>query len=98
MQVQTNSRAQRRFLDAVAIQRQVAIARSRATAVNDARVSVQRGRFRKHHAMDCGNTNCGLCSNARRNPHSSGLARLTRQERVHLEQLSGGVRELFSGH
>ncbi|MNR71899.1 hypothetical protein D3C71_25780 [compost metagenome] len=81
MEQKSTERAQRRHHDAVAIRRQVRIAKAHNSATEVLK-SQELGRFRKHHAMDCGNTNCGLCSSSRRNPNVSGLGRLTRQERV----------------
>ena len=37
--------------------------------------SIQRGRYRKKHPLDCGNTRCGICHSNKRFGHES-----TRQE------------------
>lgn len=86
-----SGRSLRRFHDTLAVKRQVKIARQHNTgpAANQAH------RYAKHHAMDCGRSNCGLCSSARRNPHASGMERLTRQERVHVLRLRDETLEYF---
>jgi hypothetical protein len=70
-------RAERRHRTNNAIERQVAIAKQYGQPVaND-----DRHRMAKHHAMDCGQPNCGLCGNSRHSPTTKGEERLTIQER-----------------
>lgn len=69
-----NSR--RRHKTDVAIARQVKIARSHG-ATFDQRNIKDRHRLAKHHAMDCGNTECYLCGN----PRKTHKDRLTAQEK-----------------
>lgn len=64
-------RAQRRHQTNVAIARQVQIARAHGQPAE------QRGRYKKHRAMDCGNPHCGLCGNQR---HLGGKHGLSLQE------------------
>jgi len=86
-----SGRSLRRFHDTLAVKRQVKIARQHNTgpAANQAH------RYAKQHAMDCGRSNCGLCSSARRNPHVSGMERLTKQERIHVLRLRDETLEYF---
>lgn len=78
-------RAQRRHLTNSAIARQVQIARAHGQSAN------QRGRFKKHHAMDCGNPQCGLCGNQR---HLGGKHGLSLKE-LSAEDMLRHDRELF---
>ncbi|KWU19024.1 hypothetical protein [Burkholderia cenocepacia] len=78
-----SGRSLRRFLDTVAVRRQVKIAKQHNTAP----AANQEHRYAKRHAMDCGRPNCGLCSSDRRNPRVSGMQRLTKQERIHVRRL-----------
>ena len=57
-----NSR--RRHKTDVAIARQVKIAKQHGMQFNDKHIK-EPHRHAKHHAMDCGNPNCGLCGNPR---------------------------------
>ena len=97
MQVNPTSRAERRFLDTVAIRRQADIARAHGLGQTRALRDDEGGRFRKQHAMGCAKPGCGLCGSARRNPHSSGAARLTRQERSQREIQAHDEQALFGG-
>jgi hypothetical protein len=69
-----NSR--RRHKTDVAIARQVRIAKQHGLQFNDKAIK-QPHRMAKHHAMDCGNPHCFLCSN----PRKSHKDRLTAQEK-----------------
>lgn len=71
-----NSR--RRHKTDVAIARQLKIARQSLS--HDNRLDKQPHRLAKHHAMDCGNPQCYMCGNPRRNPWFK-KERLTAQER-----------------
>lgn len=57
-----NSR--RRHKTDVAITRQIKIAKQHGVQFSD-KVIKQPHRHAKHHAMDCGNPQCGLCGNPR---------------------------------
>ena len=57
-----NSR--RRHKTDVAIARQVKIARQHGLGFSDKHIK-EPHRHAKHHAMDCGNPQCGLCGNPR---------------------------------
>ena len=72
-----NSR--RRHKTDVHIARQVKIAKSHGLTNKDKSVK-EPHRMAKHHAMDCGNPQCYLCGNPRRNPWFK-KERLTAQER-----------------
>lgn len=69
-------RSERRKRTLIVVAAQLRIAKAHHAS---AKVSKQPGRLRKRHAMDCGNTQCGLCSNPRR--LVSGTEALTMQER-----------------
>ena len=69
-------RSERRHRTSTFVAAQLRIAKTRQA---DAKVITQPGRLRKRHAMDCGNSQCGLCSNPRR--LASGTEALTVQER-----------------
>jgi hypothetical protein len=71
-----NSR--RRLKDDNAIARQLKIARQHGLTSRDAAFK-QPHRLAKHHAMDCGNTDCYLCGNPRRT-HKDGLT--TQEKRM----------------
>ena len=60
-----------------AIKRQLKIAKSK----DHQKYIDQPHRLAKHHAMDCGQTNCTLCGNPRKNKSVKGKDRLTTQER-----------------
>jgi hypothetical protein len=72
-----NSR--RRHKTDVAIARQVQIARQHGMTFSDRHIK-EPHRHAKHHAMDCGNANCMLCGNPRRNAWFK-KDRLTNQEK-----------------
>lgn len=74
-------RALRRHRAEKAIQKQLKIARRNGLPVD------QPNRYRKQHAMDCGNPQCSVCSNLRYNKQVSGMGKLTIQERRILERL-----------
>lgn len=71
-------RAQRRARTNNAIKKQVSIAKQHGQVVT------QLHRVSKKHAMDCGNTRCGLCSN-RHSPTRNGSGQLTIAELSALE-------------
>lgn len=52
--------SKRRWQDDVHIDKQKAIAKSHGYQIDEAH------RYVKHHAMDCGNPGCPICSNPRR--------------------------------
>jgi len=58
-----NSR--RRHKTDIAVARQVRIAKQHGLTLND-KVVKQPHRMAKHHVMDCGNPQCGLCGNPRK--------------------------------
>lgn len=70
----------RRHHDETAIKRQVKIAKQHGMKFNDEFIK-QPHRLSKHHAMDCGNPGCMLCSNPRRNKLFKTKDSLTAQER-----------------
>ena len=58
--------SKRLLKDEAAIKKQLKIAKARGTPVSEPH------RLVKHHAMDCGNPQCGLCGNPR-HIHKDGL-------------------------
>jgi hypothetical protein len=58
-----------------AITRQIKIARSHGAPIDQAHG------FAKHHAMDCGQSDCVICGNPRHNDTVNGKDRLTIQEK-----------------
>ena len=71
--------SKRRHKDENAIRKQVKIAKAHGISLKDKQLK-EPHRYAKHHAMDCGNPGCILCSNPRHNK-SSKKERLTVQER-----------------
>jgi hypothetical protein len=65
--------SQRRHKRDVAIARQVKIARANGMS------HIEAHRFNKHHALDCGNTQCYICGNPRRT-HKNKLT--TQEQRM----------------
>lgn len=63
--------SKRRFHDENAVKRQLKIAKSFGYVVNEPH------RYVKHHALNCGNPNCFLCSN----PRKTHKDKLTKQEK-----------------
>lgn len=61
--------ALRRFRDETVIKKQLKIAKQHNF---DKDILKEPHRFHKHHAMDCGNPDCGLCGNPR-HIHKHGL-------------------------
>lgn len=57
--------SKRRHKDETAIQKQVKIAKQHGLGFHDEEIK-QPHRLAKHHAMDCGNPECGLCGNPRK--------------------------------
>ena len=72
--------SQRRHRDETAVKRQVKIAKQHGMQFHDD-VIKQPHRLAKHHAMDCGNPGCVLCSNPRHNKLFKTKNTLTTQER-----------------
>lgn len=58
-----NSR--RRFSDETAVKKQLRIAQKRGSFPKNHTLIKQPHRLSKHHALDCGNPQCGLCGNPR---------------------------------
>lgn len=80
-----NSR--RRHKTDVAIARQVKIAKEHGLGFNDKHIK-EPHRHAKHHAMDCGNPQCGLCGNPRHvRKGGAGGGGLTVQERRQMQDL-----------
>lgn len=77
-----NSR--RRHKTDVAIARQVKIAKQHHVENYQSREEREPHRMAKHHAMDCGNSQCYLCGNPRR---THGKDRLTAQEKRMFQDL-----------
>ena len=73
--------SRRRQKDSNAIQKQVKIAKAHGLTNKDKAVK-QPHRLAKHHAMDCGNPKCMLCSNPRRT-----WKELTIQEKRQLQEM-----------
>lgn len=61
--------------DQNAVNKQVKIAKTRHVPVEEPH------RFVKHHAVNCGDPKCSMCSNPRHNGWTKGNERLTAQER-----------------
>jgi hypothetical protein len=76
-----NSR--RRQTDENAIKKQTKIARHHKLTEYEQEEIKQPHRFNKHHAMDCGNTECYLCGN----PRKTHKDKLTVQEKRFLQDL-----------
>lgn len=68
-----NSR--RRLKDENAIQKQLKIAKAHLIPVEEPH------KLAKHHAVNCGDPKCSMCSNPRHNGWTKGNERLTAQER-----------------
>ena len=68
--------SQRRHRDESAVKKQVKIAKLNGLTHKDKAIK-EPHRLAKHHAMDCGNPGCSLCSNPRR----SHKDKLTAQEK-----------------
>lgn len=71
--------SKRRLKDDNAVRKQVKIAKAHGITASDKQLK-EPHRYAKHHAMDCGNPGCILCSNPRHNKLSK-KERLTVQER-----------------
>lgn len=74
--------SKRRHRDETAIKRQVKIAKQHGLGFND-EVIKEPHRLAKHHAMDCGNSECYLCGN----PRKTHKDKLTTQEKRFLQDL-----------
>lgn len=61
-----------------AIKKQLKIAKS--AGVHEKYIN-EPHRLAKHHALDCGNPDCGMCSSPRKNHNVKGEEKLTIQER-----------------
>jgi len=68
-----NSR--RRLKDENAIKKQTRIAKEYGVNIEEPH------KFAKHHALNCGDPKCSLCSNPRHNGFTKGQNKLTAQER-----------------
>lgn len=84
---------QRRHADEVAINRQLAIAKSHAQIASTV-PSDELGRLRKVHAIDVAASSGS--QNARRDPSASASHRLTKQELVHNDRLQAGLAEVLT--
>ena len=84
------SRAERIHANHTAIAKQLRIARQHGQAKA---LEQESNRLKKHHAMDCGNPECGLCS-VRHNPNLKASERLTVQERSSLEVYKDDMRHV----
>lgn len=71
--------SKRRLKDDNAVRKQVKIAKAHGLKQDDL-IKLEPHRYAKHHAMDCGNPGCILCSNPRHNKLFK-KERLTIQER-----------------
>lgn len=72
--------SKRRLKDENAVRKQVKIAKAHGLTDKDKQIK-QPHRYAKHHAMDCGNPGCVLCSNPRHNKMFKTKDKLTIQER-----------------
>ena len=72
--------SKRRLKDDNAVRKQVKIAKAHGITDKDKTVK-EPHRLSKHHAMDCGNPGCMLCSNPRNNKMFKPKDQLTIQER-----------------
>ena len=72
--------SKRRLKDENAVRKQVKIAKAHGLTEKDKQVK-EPHRYAKHHAMDCGNPGCMLCSNPRHNKLFKTKDKLTIQER-----------------
>jgi hypothetical protein len=77
--------SKRRLKDENAIRKQVKIAKAHGLTDKDKQIK-QPHRYAKHHAMDCGNPGCILCSNPRHNKLFK-KERLTIQERKFFQDM-----------
>ena len=57
--------SKRRHKDETAVKKQLKIAKQHNSFADENNVLKQPHRLAKHHAMDCGNPQCGLCGNPR---------------------------------
>ena len=69
--------SKRRLKDDNAVKKQSKISKQYNVAGYDSKVDKQPHRFHKHHAMNCGNPKCFLCSN----PRKIHKDKLTQQEK-----------------
>jgi hypothetical protein len=80
------SRAQRRANTINVVKKQTAIARSHGAKVTEP------GLFKKSHALDCGQPNCLVCGNPRRqNPHNKTIQELRSEagfEKIEISDLA----------
>lgn len=72
--------SKRRLKDDNAVRKQVKIAKAHGLKQDDL-IKLEPHRYAKHHAMDCGNPGCVLCSNPRHNKMFKTKDKLTIQER-----------------
>lgn len=78
--------SKRRLKDENAIRKQVKIAKAHGLTDKDKQIK-QPHRYAKHHAMDCGNPGCVLCSNPRHNKIYKTKDKLTIQERKFFQNI-----------
>jgi hypothetical protein len=57
--------SKRRHKDETAVKKQLKIAKQHNSFADENKVLKEPHRLAKHHAMDCGNPQCGLCGNPR---------------------------------
>jgi hypothetical protein len=73
--------SKRRQKDENAVNKQVKIAKGYGVKVEEPH------KFAKHHALNCGDPKCSLCSNPRHSGYTKGQDRLTAQERKLFQDL-----------
>lgn len=73
-----NKNSKRRHADETKVKKQVKIAKQHNVGGYQSKIEKEPHRLHKHHAMDCGNPECFLCSNPR---HNGSKDRLTAQEK-----------------
>lgn len=78
--------SKRRLKDENAVRKQVKIAKAHGLTDKDKQIK-QPHRYAKHHAMDCGNPGCVLCSNPRHNKMYKTKDKLTIQERKFFQNM-----------
>jgi len=83
--------SKRRLKDENAVRKQVKIAKAHGLTDKDKQIK-QPHRYAKHHAMDCGNPGCVLCSNPRHNKMYKTKDKLTIQERKFFQNMDDAKR------
>lgn len=87
--------SKRRLKDENAVRKQVKIAKAHGLTEKDKQIK-EPHRYAKHHAMDCGNPGCILCSNPRHNKLFK-KERLTIQERKFFQDVDHKKRKHGNG-